>query len=328
MAVTNLSNFRFNDAVAQVGATEVLSQNSDAFNAASRGAITMTTRARPAVQYERQAIYDVLANGAISRRDLTSNSAVTPVALTQDEDIKVALARKIGPIDAAMDTFQQLGRTPNEMSLVIGEQTGKAMSLDMLNTALIGLTAAVGGKTAATFSAIGGTTETMTHAHLVSGLAKFGDRGQAIVAWVMHSKVYYDLMQQAIADKVFEVAGVTINDGSLASLGRPVIVTDSSALVFDNSGTNNYYTLGLCAGACSIDELGQRNTVIDTITGNEQLVLRYQGEYNLMLGIKGYQWDIAKGGANPSNTALGTSTNWDNFKASVKDTAGIAIVTE
>ena len=165
----------------------------------------------------------------------------------------------------------------------------------------------------------------------MNGNSAFGDASQRVVAYVMHSKVYHDLMRQSIADGLTDVAGVTIHNGTVASLGKPVIVTDSASLISAGTGLttghDEYLTLGLTAGAIRLEESEDRQIVSDLITGLENLVLRYQGEYAFNLNLKGYAWDIANGGANPTAGALATATNWDKVASDNKSIGGVRIIT-
>ena len=70
--------------------------------------------------------------------------------------------------------------------------------------AMLALDAALSGVTALNYSG----TSSLDHTTLVNGLSKFGDAGSRIIAWVMHSKPYYDLMKSTIANNVFNVAGL------------------------------------------------------------------------------------------------------------------------
>jgi hypothetical protein len=53
--------------------------------------------------------------------------------------------------------------------------------------------------------------------------------------------------------------------------------------------------------------------------------MRLQGEFAFNVGLKGFQWDVTNGGANPTDSALGTGSNWDLIAADIKDTSGIII---
>ena len=71
-----------------------------------------------------------------------------------------------------------------------------------------------------------------------------------------------------------------------------------------------------------------RDVVNDTITGQENIIERVQGEHAFNLGLKGYAWDVPNGGANPDDTALELGTNWDLVATDIKSTAGVAVVTQ
>ena len=61
--------------------------------------------------------------------------------------------------------------------------------------------------------------------------------------------------------------------------------------------------------------------------GRENIVTRLQGEYAYNVGCKGVKWDVTNGGVNPSDAAVGTSTNWDSVMDDVKDLGGVIIRT-
>jgi hypothetical protein len=157
-------------------------------------------------------------------------------------------------------------------------------------------------------------TGTVTHTELVNILAKMGDASGEIIAWVMHSKTYFDLVKQGIADALFEVAGVTVYTGTTATLNRPVIVVDSPDLIDLVPIPDEYRVLGLVSGACTIDESENRDIESDVITGNENIIQRIQGEYAYNIKLKGMKYLVASG-ANPDDTALALSTNWVDVTA-------------
>jgi len=293
------------------GYSEALEQQSDIFNEASRGCIALRTN-RLKGDYEQESFIKNISS-LITRRDTTSTSAATDLAMTQGEFVGVKVMRKIGPIAQTRDAFRKIGRDPGEMSFLIGQQIGKAVSVEMANSAIRATAAAVKA-----FHSGGmlydGTAGTPSHTGLVSTLAKMGDQAQRVECWVMHSKSYFDLVKQAIADKVFEVAGVTIYSGNVATLGRPAIVIDSAPLI--ETGTpDQYLIMGLVNEACVLQESEERDVVTDVITGLENIVQRIQGEFAYTITIKGCKYDIANGAANPDDTALALGTNWDMIAA-------------
>lgn len=325
MAIGKASDFVIYDEQFFGGMIEVIEQNADAFNASSNGCL-MIVPERVIGNYEKESFFK-LVGSLISRRDTTSVSAATDLALTQGEHVSVKLNRKIGPVAQTLDAFRKLGMDSETASFVLGQQVGQAVAVNYINTMLEALNAAitnVGSAINFDNTAVG--SGTLTHTALVEGMAKFGDNASKITCWVMHSKPWFDLMKQSIADKIFEVAGVTIYAGTVATFGRPTLVTDSDALFDDNgSATDTYNILGLVPGAGVIKESEERQIVSDIITGLENLVIRLQGEYAYNLGLKGYTWDVTNGGANPSDAAVATGTNWDKVATDNKSTAGIKV---
>lgn len=305
------------------GVVETLQQYSDGFNGASGNALRLVTR-RLKGDYEKESFLKSTSS-LISRRDIGSVASVTDIALTQGELIGVKVNRKIGPVAQTMDAFKKIAVDPGEMSVMLGQQVGKSIAIDYINVALSAVTAAVTTVAELNYDETGSATKTLQHSTLVNGLSKFGDASSRIVCWVMHSKNYFDLMKQAISDKVFEVAGVTIYQGTVATFNRPTLVIDSASLL-DSVGTatQTYRVLGLAEGACEVAESEERNIVSDIVTGLENLVLRYQGEYAFNLKVKGCQWDVTNGGANPADATIATGSNWDKVVADNKLMPGIA----
>lgn len=302
------------------GTTETLQQNASGFNAASNGALALVPR-RIKGDFERESF--VQAMNLVNRRDTGSVAAVADNGLSQDEYIGVKVNRRIGPVAQTLDSWRKLDEDPRAMSFLLGRQTGQAIAEDYINTALTSLVAA----TAAQASMVVTKAATIAHSDLVSGLATMGDQSSRIVAWVMHSKVYFDLVDQAMADDLFDVGAIVVKQGTTPTLGRPVIVTDSPALI--TSGTpDTYHTLALVRGAGEVAESENREIIGQQITGTENILFRVQGEYAFNVKLKGYKWDVSGGGANPTDAALGTGSNWDKVATSDKSLAGAIITTQ
>ena len=309
------------------GVIETLQQNADIFNAASNGTIQLVTKLHKG-HYENESFFKALTS-LVNRRDITSVAAVADTPLTQGEMIRVKINRKIGPVAQTLDAFRKVSMDPGEMSFILGQQTGVAVALDYVNTALLALDAALSGVAGLNYDASGLTSPesaTITHTNLVRTMAKMGDASNRISAWVMHSKPFFDLMENVVADKVGEIATTVIYGGTPATFGRPVIVTDSPSLATTTSAGTKYHILGLTQGAVVVEESEERQIVSDIITGLENLVMRVQGEYAFNLGMKGFTWDTT-GGINPTNAALGTAANWDAAMADIKNLAGIRLTT-
>src|SRR6266516_1874433 len=302
------------------GMTETLMQVSDAFNGASRNAIRLVpTRHRG--EFEKESFIKEIAN-LITRRDTTSISAASDLKLEQGELVGVKIDRKIGPVAQTLDAFRKISSDPRVFSFLLGQQTAKAVSVDMINAAINGLAAAIGNVGALV---VANHSDTMIHGHLAEANSTFGDRAQHIICYVMHSKPSHDLLIQAIDDKITNVADVAIVEGNTATLGRPVVVIDSPSLVV--AGTpDTYITLALVENAAEVSESEDREIVSDMVTGLENLVMRIQGEYAFSLKLKGYTWDVTNGHANPTDGSIGTGSNWDLVAADNKSTAGVYMI--
>ena len=321
MATGKASDFKIYPEQFYGGSYESISQNVDAFNAASQNAIQLITQKLKG-DFEKEAFLKELT-GLISRRDTTSVAGATDQAMTQDEFVDVKINRKIGPVAQAIDAWRKIGSDEKEMSFKLGQMMGEKKFVDFINTALIGADAAL-----ANVAALGNTVAaTITHGAMVDAMAKRGDQAAAIAAWIMHSKPYFDLVKQSIADKIFGVANISVYQGTAATLGRPTIVIDAPALL-KAGAPNTYVTLGLVPGAVVVKESEDQEIVSQIVTGLENLVMRVQGEYAFNLGVKGYKWDVTAGAAGPTDAALGTATNWIQAATNIKQLAGVRLVTQ
>lgn len=327
MAIGKASDFKVYDEFFQSRVAELLSQNGELFGAATRGAIVLTTESKRG-NYAYTAFFKNIT-GLVTRRDNTSTASVTDLAMTQDEIIEVKLSRKIGPVAQTRDAFLKAIGTYDEATFtgIMAQFAANAMSLEMVNTALGALAQALKNQSAS----YSGTSSlgTMETDLLVGSLAQMGDQAGRIVAWVMHSKPYYDLVREQIVANITGVASFNVANGTPLSLNRPIIVTDSTALIanLNSPDVNNYFTLGLTEGAASVINTEEEVIVIDQVTGLDTLVVRYQGEYAYNLALKGFKWDVQNGGANPTSSAVFTGSNWDPAYTDVKERAGTVIAT-
>lgn len=307
------------------GVVEVLQQNANGFNAASQNTLRLVTEHHLGEYREESFIQDFGAS-LVTRRDTTSTSAATSVKLTQEIERAVKLNRKLGPVEQTLDAWRKIGADPATLSFAVGKASAPAIALDMLNTLIGCLVTSIGTQDPGLvydYSATG----TMVHKALNSGLALFGDAADRLVCWVMHSKVYFELVGQAITDNVYNIGGMAIVSGSTPTLGRPVVITDSTQLI--TTGTPDvYHTLGLVANAGAVMESEDRTLVSEVVTGLEQLYGRIQGEFAYSILQKGFQWDRTNGGANPTLANLTTGTNWDKVAADDKSLPGVRIDTQ
>lgn len=328
MAAGTGANFKIYHEYLQTRINELLAQNGNAFNAASQGAIRLTTQSLRG-DYAYRAFFANMGAGIAARRDVTSVGAAADTPITQEELISVKLNRKLGPIGQTRDAFRKIMTrySETEFTGLVAEQFANAMQLEMLNTGLSAAQAALVAQAASAYqdASLG----SISTDALFAVLAKFGDAASRVVCWVMHSKPYYDLVRGQASANILNITSFNIQTGTPVTVGRPVIVTDSASLILNpvSPDVNNYITLGLTADAIMVENSEEQDVVVDDVTGLENLIVRMQGEYAYNLSLKGFKYDTASGGVNPIGSAIATGSNWDLAMTSVKDRAGVALTT-
>jgi hypothetical protein len=305
--------------------TEVLSQNVELFNQASDGTLVLRTKAHTG-DYSEQYIFGKVS-GLVRRRDAYGSGAVSGVHLTNLIERSVKVAAGTPPVEMNPGQFAWIQQNPQEAGAALGQQMAAEMLGDMVNVALGAAAAAinnVGATVLADVTAATTPADLSTFVNLNTASMLFGDRADAVRMWAMHSKSAGDLYANALTntEKLFVYSTVNVLRDPF---GRRFVVTDSANLVVTGS-PNKYRTLGLVNGAVLVDDNGDFDENIQTINGNENINRTYQAEWSYNVGLKGYQWDSANGGKSPTNSALFTGTNWDKFATSIKDTAGVMLL--
>lgn len=322
------SNFKVYNEYFVSRVNELLAQKADIFNEASNGAINLTTISRRG-DYDYTNLFSNVSSSLATRRDLTSSSSQTDLALVQDEHIKVKLSRKIVPVTVTRDAFRKAFGSYDQTTFtdILAEQAANGMQVEMCDTALLAATRALKQQSASYYTETSlGSISTQT---LINMLKKMGDRADRVVCWVMHSKAYYDLVLNQVSANITPLSNFNIATGTPVTLNRPVVITDSASLKtqLNSPDVDDYYTLALVRGAVEVENTEEQEIVVQDVTGTENLTVRFQGEYAYNLGLKGFKWDVGNGGANPTATNVGTGTNWDTHFTDVKDRAGVVCST-
>lgn len=294
-----------------------LQQEVNLFNGATRNAITLASVMFSGDKNELTAFESIAS--LVGNRDPGATGANTEHALSEllKIDIKVGWGiPKISYTNAAFDWTQ---RDPAIAGTLFGEEVAKGAMAYMLNSALASFVGAVDGDDV-TYDGTAGVADLSA---LNLGAGKFGDRQSDIACWVMHSKSVTDIYGQALANaaQLFEFGTVrVVQDGH----GRPLVMTDSDSLHFDNSGTENYFQCGIVAGGVSVQEQGDyRNyTVTDIDPINPKELLTATGSF--ALGLKGYTFK--DGVVRPTNANLSDPANW-TMVGGLKDSAGVRVTT-
>ena len=261
------------------GFSEELVQNTDAFNAASRNTIRLVTNRRLG-DFAQESFWKNVSS-IVSRRIVTEvspgNASVTPEEVPKGEKVTVKVNRRIGPIDQTFDSFRKIGDDSKleVLSFLLGGQIAKAVQVEQLDSGLASLVAGISNVAALTVDRgpSNSPQNTLDTGTLVDGLATFGDGGSQIALWIMHSKVFYDLVRDQIAANIDGVSNFNVATATPVSLNRPILVTDSASLRDDTTsspiGTDEYTTLGLVADACVLEDSEEEMLYTDVITGNE-----------------------------------------------------------
>lgn len=324
MAAGTQSDFQIYNEQYYSGVTETLTQNANIFNGASGNALQMVPQ-RVKGQFEQASFIQLVAN-LDQRRDTTSVSAVTDKKLEQDEEVGVKLNRRLGPVAQTDDAWRKIAASNEELSLILGRQSGVAIAITYANSLLRSLVACMKGNSGIILDKTDESTA-IDFTYLNEALELFGDRAGRVITWVMHSKPYFRLVSKAITDKITDVANMAIYNGTTGTLGRPVVVSDSSALYTDTGGSNNvrtYHILGLVQGAGTVKQSEEQKAVLDSLSGYENLMTRFQGEYAFNVSALGYGYKTTAG-ANPNDATLGVSASWEQVVTDDKDTAGVML---
>lgn len=296
-----------------------LQQEIRLFNAATRGAITLDTMAVAGDKHQKAAFENL--SSLVGNRNPASTAAATEHALKELLKIDIKVGWGTPNITYTNTSFDWTNRDPREAGRLFGEDIAAGAMQYMLNSVLYSAVAAMDD----TDVNYDGTAGVASLPSLIQGAGKFGDRQSAIVAWVMHSKSQTDIWGNAVANSndLFDFGNIrVVSDGH----GRPLIMTDSDALHFDNAGTENYIQLGLVAGALSVQDQGDFRSYNETDLSEENAKQILKSEGSFMLGLKGYTFTNAV--VKPNDTALATPANWSRITdLGLKDTAGVVVTT-
>ncbi|MBB5610428.1 MULTISPECIES: major capsid protein [unclassified Janthinobacterium] len=307
---------------------ETLAQMVAKFNAASNGAIRLTTEGFEG-DFLQESFFAAIHSAQRRVNRYGANGAATSTDLTQLKHSSVKIAGGFGPIRFEPAQMTWLEKPTAEGIEVASRNFAEAMMADQLNTAIAALVAAISNN-ANTVNDVSGTRGldyiAMNEAH-----GKFGDHSGNLVAQIMNGATYHKLIGANLANEkqLFQALNVRVVD----ILGKPVVVTDAPALYSAAVGPApgpaapaKLRVLSLAEGAATVTDGSDIISNIETTNGNERIETTMQVDYTFGLGLKGYTWDEASGGKSPSDAALGTGSNWDKVATSDKHTAGVITI--
>lgn len=303
--------------------TEVLDQQIEVFNKASRGTLILRAGANQG-DFNETAHWAKISGGLVRRRNAYGSGAVAEKNLGQIETASVKIASGTPPVRVDPSWMSWIQRDPSEAGAVYGRQLAADSLADMLNTAITGAVTALSSVTTLVYN---GTSATITSKSFSKGARRFGDRSKDIGIWLMHSSPLHDLYENNLDNTTNLFNYGTVNIVS-DPFGRLFVVTDSPSLVVENGvavDIDLYHTLGLVAGAITVEQNNDFRQNMEEKNGAENIIATIQSEWSYNLGLKGFSWDKANGGHSPTNAALATAANWERVAASDKDLLGVMI---
>src|SRR5690625_1026426 len=220
MATTVNSDLIIYNDLAQTAYLERIQDVLDVFNGASAGAIQLVNENTEA-DLCRRTFYKI--GGQLTHRDVNAVTVVTGIKIGADEMVGVKTPWKYGPYATTEEAFKRRARSPEEFSELVGQDMADATLEYFIQAAFASLNAAVGANANMVATADWATDGKKV---LTKGLRKFGDRFARVALFAMDSTTYFDLVDQAIDDKIYEEAGVVIYGGQPGTMGRPVLVSD------------------------------------------------------------------------------------------------------
>ncbi len=309
MASTTNKDLIIYDQLAQAAYLERLQDNLNVFNQASNGAIVLKDELIVG-DFKKDAFYKI--GGAIEHRDVNSTATVETKKIGMGEQVGVKVPFMYGPYETTEEAFKRRGRSTDEFSIIVGQDYADALVAGYWKYATAALQGAIG-----TNSDMLVTAKFSEHGKkvLTQGMRKFGDKFGRLSLWVMDSASYFDIVDGAIADKLYQEADTVIYGGLPGTMGVPVLVTDQAK-------KDTIY--GLQAGAINITNSqlpAFRSYDINDKT-NLGIGIRAEGVFNL--DVLGYSYKTSAG-ANPNLETLAATASWDKWATSNKNTAGVIL---
>lgn len=295
------------DRTAQTSYLERIQDRIQLFNAASNGALVLRNESIEG-DFDKEAIYTLETE--VAHRNVNSVSSQDDEKFGSDEIIAVKCPWKMPPVASTEESFKRRNRSVTEQAMLYGQQLADSVLAYQVSAAISALAGAIEGNASMTVS---GSWSTDGKKVLTKALRPFGDASERLILWGMHSADYFDLVDQAITDKLFGEIGITVYGGQPGTLGRPVLVSDKFT-------EGEIY--GLQRGAVDVVESQPPGLISERVSGFENIIIRSQAEGAFNVGVLGYKF---AGSANPNNTALATPSNWSQYAVSDKATAGVQL---
>lgn len=299
---------------------ETLAQMMEKFNAASNGAIRLTTQGFDG-DFLQESFFAAIHSARRRVDRYAGQGAAAATDLTQLKKSAVKVAGGFGPIRFEPSQLTWLNKPTAEGIEVASRNFAESLMQDQLNTAIAALVAAISAQATATNDV--SATSGVTYAAMNTAHAKFGDASGSLVAQVMDGRMYHKLIGANLTNtpQLFQSQNVLVVD----ILGKPVIVTDAPSLYLAGA-PNKEFVLSLADSAAVVMDAGDVISNIETSNGQTRIETTMQVDYTFGLSLKGYTWDETNGGKSPTDAEIATGSNWDRVATSIKHTAGVVTI--
>ena len=302
------------------------------FNAATRGGISLGSVIQKSTIGTISAFDRLTSPGYF--RNPAANVAADDSYMGQFETKSVKVGQRWGPDIIDTSTAAWKGQPVDQIATARGAQIA---SYNMGFRARLGISALLGsfgvtGLSSLTNDVAEDTPASdavpITYARLLDTQSAFGDMAGDLVVYIMHSKVWHDLIKGNVgnAQRLFNYGTINV----MFFLDKIFFVTDLPELKVVATGVKDHYnTIGLRAGACLIQSAGEFDSVTEKLSGMDNIVVRTQAQDAAVVSVHNMKYTATA--APTSFAALSTSGNWATGPSltggSVKDFFGVRLIT-
>ena len=296
---------------------ETLGQEIDKFNAASGGAIVLSSEGFEG-DFRSQSFWQAVHSAQRRVDRYAAQASVTPTDMSQVKEASVKVAGGFGPLRWEPAQLTWLLKPTTETVAVASQNLAEAMLADMLNSGLAAVVGALENVGALTNDV--SATDPLSQQAMNSAHALFGDRSQTLRTSFMTGAAFHFLIGNNLtnAEQLYVAGNVRVID----ILGKLIVVTDAPAL----TAAGKYKVPTLVEGGVIVTDAGDLISNIETKNGQTRIETTMQADYSFGIGLKGFTWDTANGGKSPTDAELATGTNWDKTVADNKHTAGVLTI--
>lgn len=341
MAVGTIADAVVKTPYAHTGIVEGVSQNIDLFNNLSNGTIVLRDPVNRG-GYNADQLYFGTFEDFTTRHKVASGGSLASADVKNIVDIQSRAVKMNKKIVVQQDEqffrkgasgIQNIDEAAAVVRGAIEREFVRSAMKSQINDAINALQASIRSQTALVNDVVTGAASSgaagLTHSRLNATLAKLGDQRGRIRALVMHSESYRQLVDQNVGAALTGVSDLVLREGTTATYGLPVLVTDASALTGDligSAGTaDEYIVLGLVENAMELTVTEEYTFDVTKMTGKEIPSYEMFGRWAHELRVKGLSWKTSSAD-NPTTTALGTTSNWEKKATSNKMCAGVALI--